>query len=66
VMRAPFVVLVATDMPAVLAEVACISNDREARFLGFPEYRQSIAEALFTGIQGYAREVSATENGGSS
>lgn len=66
VMRAPFVVLVATDMPAVLAEVACISNDREARFLGFPEYRQSIAEALFTGIQGYASEVSATENGGSS
>jgi len=66
VMRAPFVVLVATDMPAILAEVACISNDREARFLGLPQYRQSIAEALFAGIQGYAREVSATEKGGSS
>ncbi len=65
VMRAPFVVLVATDMPAILVEVACISNDREARFLGLPQYRQSIAEALFTGIQGYAREVSATEMGGS-
>ncbi len=63
VMRAPFVVLVATDMPAILAEVACISNDREARFLGLPQYRQSIAEALFTGIQGYAREVSATNKG---
>jgi N-acetylmuramoyl-L-alanine amidase len=63
VMRAPFVVLVATDMPAILAEVACISNDREARFLGLPQYRQSIAEALFTGIQGYAHEVSATEKG---
>ena len=33
-MRAPFVVLVATEMPAVLAEVACISNEREARLLG--------------------------------
>lgn len=63
VMRAPFVVLVATDMPAILAEVACISNDREARFLGLPQYRQSIAEALFTGIQGYAHEVSASEKG---
>lgn len=63
VMRAPFVVLVATDMPAILAEVACISNDREARFLGLSQYRQSIAEALFTGIQGYAYEVSATEKG---
>jgi len=66
VMRAPFVVLVATDMPAILAEVACISIDREARFLGLPQYRQDIAEALFAGVQGYAREVSATEEGGSS
>jgi N-acetylmuramoyl-L-alanine amidase len=63
VRRAPFVVLVATEMPAILAEVACISNDREARLLGLSQYRQSIAEALFTGIQGYAHEVSATEKG---
>jgi N-acetylmuramoyl-L-alanine amidase len=63
VMRAPFVVLVATEMPAVLAEVACISNDREARMLGFPWYRQSIAEALYSGIRGYARELSETDKG---
>jgi len=63
---APFVVLVATEMPAILAEVACISNDREARLLGLSQYRQSIAEALFTGIQGYAHEVSAKEKGESS
>lgn len=63
VMRAPFVVLVATEMPAVLAEVACISNDREARMLGFPWYRQSIAQALYAGITGYARELSASEKG---
>jgi N-acetylmuramoyl-L-alanine amidase len=63
VMRAPFVVLVATEMPAVLAEVACISNDREARLLGLEPYRQSIAEALYFGIKGYARELSATDKG---
>jgi len=63
VMRAPFVVLVATEMPAVLAEVACISNDREARLLGLASYRQSIADALYAGIQGYAREISASDKG---
>ena len=54
VKRAPFIVLVATDMPAVLAEVGCISNPREAAMLGRPEYRQKIAEALFAGIRAYA------------
>jgi N-acetylmuramoyl-L-alanine amidase len=62
-MRAPFVVLIATDMPAVLAEVACISNDREARLLGLEPYRQSIAEALAAGIRGYARELSDSSKG---
>ena len=64
VLQAPFVVLVATDMPAVLAEVACLSNDREARLLALPKYRQGIAEALLIGIHGYAQEVSAFETGG--
>jgi N-acetylmuramoyl-L-alanine amidase len=54
VKRAPFLVLVATDMPAVLAEVGCISNDRESAMLRRPEYRQKIANALFDGIRAYA------------
>jgi N-acetylmuramoyl-L-alanine amidase len=54
VKRAPFVVLVATDMPAILAEVGCISNDKEAAMLGKADYRQKIAEALFQGIHAYA------------
>jgi N-acetylmuramoyl-L-alanine amidase len=54
VKRAPFVVLVATDMPAVLAEVGCISNEKEAAMLRTPEYRQKIANALFDGIRAYA------------
>ena len=50
VMSAPFAVLVTTEMPAILAEVACISNDREARLLAIPAYRQKIADALAEGI----------------
>lgn len=55
VKRAPFVVLVATDMPAILAEVGCISNDPEAAMLHRPEYREQIAHALFDGIRAYAK-----------
>jgi N-acetylmuramoyl-L-alanine amidase len=44
-------------MPAVLAEVACLSNNREARLLAQPSYRQKIAEALFEGIEYYSRHV---------
>jgi N-acetylmuramoyl-L-alanine amidase len=65
VKRAPFVVLVATDMPAVLAEVGCISNDKEAVMLGRPEYRQKIAEALFHGIHAYAGASEAPHKKGS-
>lgn len=54
VKRAPFVVLVATDMPAVLAEVGCLSNQKEAAMLDRPDYRQTIARALYSGIKSYA------------
>lgn len=55
VKRAPFIVLVATEMPAVLVEVSCLSNDEEARLLATSGYRQKIAHALFAGIVTYAR-----------
>lgn len=54
VKRAPFLVLVTTQMPAVLAEVGCISNQNEAEMLRQPERRQKIADALFRGIRTYA------------
>jgi N-acetylmuramoyl-L-alanine amidase len=54
VKRAPFIVLTATEMPAVLAEVGCLSNEREAQMLRSPNYRQQIAQALFNGIHAYA------------
>ena len=56
VKTAPFVVLVGTEMPAILAEVSCLSNDQEAALLGGPVYRQSIADALYDGIRAYLRE----------
>ncbi len=63
VKRAPFVVLIATGMPAVLAEVGCLSNDKEAAMLGRPEYRQQIAQALFHGIHAYASAGDAPKKG---
>jgi N-acetylmuramoyl-L-alanine amidase len=53
VKTAPFVVLVGTEMPAILAEVACLSNADEAKRLGTSEYRQTIAEALVSGIHSF-------------
>jgi N-acetylmuramoyl-L-alanine amidase len=54
VKSAPFLVLVATEMPAVLAEVSSLSHPEEARLLSQPEYRERIAQALLTGVRAYA------------
>jgi N-acetylmuramoyl-L-alanine amidase len=40
-------------MPAILAEVSCLSNPEEARRLETDAYRQTIAEALVTGIKAF-------------
>ena len=64
VKRAPFIVLVATEMPAILAEVGCISNAKEAAMLQRPEYRQKIAEALLDGIRTYASAHDAPQQKG--
>lgn len=50
---APFVVLLGTDMPSVLAEISCISNPAEARRLTKPSYREAIAKYLEKGIVAY-------------
>ena len=54
VRSAPFLVLVASESPGILAEVSCLSNDEEAGRLADPSYRQRIARALFHGIHAYA------------
>lgn len=54
VKAAPFIVLLSTEMPAILAEVSCMSNLEEAELLAKPLYRQYIADALAGGIRAYA------------
>ena len=61
VKMAPFVVLVATDMPAILAEVSCLSNPEEAERLRTVAYRQTLAEALAAGIEAFAREQDSSD-----
>jgi N-acetylmuramoyl-L-alanine amidase len=57
VKSAPFIVLLSTQMPSILAEVSCASNAEEARLLARPLYRQYIAEALAGGLRAYASEA---------
>ena len=65
VKTAPFIVLTGTQMPAILAEVSCLSNEKESRLLMSPGYRQYIAEALFDGIDYYARSLGGVTQTGS-
>jgi N-acetylmuramoyl-L-alanine amidase len=58
VKSAPFLVLVGTRMPAILAEVSCLSNRKEAELLATEPYRQAIAEALLAGIDRYTLDLS--------
>ena len=55
--RSIFKVLTGTEMPAILAEISCVSNESEERLLMMPSYRQYLAEALFRGIESYARSL---------
>jgi len=54
VKSAPFVVLIDAEMPAILAEVSCLSDAGEIERLRDDEHLQSIAEALDAGIRSYA------------
>ena len=54
VKTAPFVVLIGTQMPAILVEIACLSNEDEAELLTTENYRENIAMALAKGIRSYA------------
>jgi N-acetylmuramoyl-L-alanine amidase len=54
---APFVVLIGTQMPAILVEIACLSNEDEAKLLTTEDYRENIALALAKGIRSYAKAL---------
>jgi N-acetylmuramoyl-L-alanine amidase len=57
VKMAPFAVLVGTEMPAILVEVSCLSNEKEAQLLTTDDYRARIAAALLEGIRSYSRQL---------
>jgi len=61
VKSAPFVVLIGTQMPAILVEISCLSNDDEVKLLTKEDYRESIALALLQGIRGYAQSLNGPE-----
>jgi N-acetylmuramoyl-L-alanine amidase len=58
---APFVVLVGTQMPAILVELSSLSNDDEVKLLTNPDYREKIAHALLKGIRSYANNLNKTD-----
>ncbi len=51
--RARFSVLREVDCPAILVEAGYLSNTREARRIGTPEYRQQIARSLASAVNHY-------------
>jgi N-acetylmuramoyl-L-alanine amidase len=65
VKTAPFVVLIGTQMPAILVEVACLSNEDEAELLTKEDYRENIAVALARGIHKYANTLKSADRKGS-
>ena len=56
--KAPFVVLIGTQMPSVLAEIGFVSNPKEEALLKTPGHRQKLAESLLKGIEGYISTLS--------
>ncbi|HWR97261.1 MAG TPA: N-acetylmuramoyl-L-alanine amidase, partial [Candidatus Methanoperedens sp.] len=58
--RGPFVVLNQSEVPAVLAEVSCLSNPEEEARLGTAAHREGIAAALEAGIIDYLRNGETT------
>ena len=65
VKTAPFIVLVGTQMPAILVEVSCLSNEDEVKLLTSPDYREKIALALLKGIRSYADNLNGADRKGS-
>jgi N-acetylmuramoyl-L-alanine amidase len=65
VKMAPFVVLLGTQMPAILVEVSALSNEKEVNLLTNGDYREKIALALYNGIHAYAKNLNGAARKGS-
>jgi N-acetylmuramoyl-L-alanine amidase len=58
---APFYVLIGANMPAVLAEIAFVSNPEDERRLKTPEYREVLARSLLRGVRSYLEALNRTQ-----
>lgn len=57
VKQAPFIVLIGAQMPAILTEIAFISNPTEAKWLRSDKYISQVSEQLTNGISNYVNEL---------
>jgi len=53
--QAPFKVLTGVACPAILVEVAFISNPDEERKLGSEAFQDQVVQALYRGLLGFVR-----------
>jgi N-acetylmuramoyl-L-alanine amidase len=58
---APFYVLIGANMPAVLAEIAFVSNPVDEKRLRSPEYREVLARSLLRGVRTYLEALNRTQ-----
>ena len=65
VKTAPFIVLIGTQMPAVLVEISSLSNEDEVKLLTSSHYREEIALAISRGIRTYAEMLNHPNRKGS-
>lgn len=63
--KAPFMVLIGAEMPAVLAEIGFISNKTDENLMRTRAYRDEVAEYLFEGIVSYAGSLGTVSMKGS-
>jgi N-acetylmuramoyl-L-alanine amidase len=61
VKKAPFVVLIGAQMPSILAEIGFLSNAKEESRMKQGDYRQKLAEALYSGIAKYVATLSRSQ-----
>ena len=58
---APFYVLIGANMPAVLAEIAFVTNPEDEARLKSSEYRELLARSLLRGVKSYLEALNRTQ-----
>ena len=58
---APFYVLIGANMPAILAEIAFVSNPDDEGRLKKPDYRDVLARSLLGGVKAYLEALNRTQ-----